>query len=275
MVLFHFHFHIPIFLPAFLCLSAAGGAFAACLARCFYRNHAMPCTVCVRTNTISEGQHPHSIPTIIHPDRRRRRRRPFASLPRRHVGQILRRCRPPSRIMNIQPDDRPIAIAIAIASFPSPHPKERKKRTTKPTRPTGSQQQEKDSGYKTRYYNNEDAVRTQEEERDEKQASLDAITAGRLSQAIITPIRTQASPAPRKGNNTKKMPTNTTLIFTPPKSSAPESGPAQPEPPAPAPAPDAQRPTPAASTAAGAGSAARWRASHARARCGRCRACSG
>ncbi|KAK0751530.1 hypothetical protein B0T18DRAFT_70508 [Schizothecium vesticola] len=59
-----------------------------------------------------------------------------------------------------------------------PTPIQRNKNcTAKKTRPTGSQQ-EKDSGYKTRY-NNNDAVKTQEEQERRKKSSLDAITAGR------------------------------------------------------------------------------------------------
>lgn len=71
-VLFPFPLPLP---PSSPRLFLSGGAFAACLARCFYRNHAMPCharsAYDVRTNTISEGRHPspfHSNHHPIHPD---------------------------------------------------------------------------------------------------------------------------------------------------------------------------------------------------------------
>lgn len=177
----------------------------------------MPCTVCIRRTYKYNIRGPTSIPIPFqpssHPSRHHRPRRPLRlpslivmSAKSFFVGVVPLH----SRIMNIQPDDRP----IAIASFPNPHPKRKKKRTAKTTRPTGCQQQEKDSGYKTRYNDNgDDAVRTQEEEN----TSLDAKTAGRLSQAIIIPIRTapKASPAPRKETTTKRNALSPILLLHP------------------------------------------------------------
>lgn len=101
-VLFPFPLPLP---PSSPRLFLSGGAFAACLARCFYRNHAMPChamhglhTTYVQIQYQRADIHPHSIPTII-PSIQTPPPPPPSSppLPHRHVGQILlRRYRPPS-----------------------------------------------------------------------------------------------------------------------------------------------------------------------------------
>jgi hypothetical protein len=127
------------------------------------------------------------------------------------IGVVPTPAPPPirSHIMNIQPDDR----------HPNPHPKERKKlynqNDTTDRKPT----REKDSGYKTRY-NNDDAVKTQEEQEKKKKqfGRHNSRPTGHppVSQTIITPSAPKASPAPRKEttHTKKEMPCRQYYNFT-------------------------------------------------------------
>lgn len=172
----------------------------------------MPCTVCIPTYVQIQYQRA-DIPIPFQPSSRPPPPPPPPSpfLHGRHVGQILlRRCRPPlppTRIMNIQPDDRP----IAIASFPSPHPKRRKK-TVQQNR---HDRPEANNKRKTAGIRQDTTTTTTRSEPKKRKSKF-----GRHNNRPAIPShnnphshRTQASPAPRKEITTKRNTLSPTLLL--------------------------------------------------------------